>query len=77
MPTGYVKEIAHEKHEPVAQVEHDWDRAKQIVDKEGQHGHWGLVMHVFKNIVKASGMEVNGYHYSKMPDTGHTDEISK
>lgn len=55
MPTPYIEKVAKEKKEPVAQVEQKWDRAKDIASKEGKAENWGLVTHIFQNMVKSSG----------------------
>ena len=50
MPANMVKSVAKKKHKPVSKVEHDWQRAKKIAQKEYGAGHWGAVTHIFENM---------------------------
>ena len=50
MPTGYVKEIAKEKHVPVQKVEQQWQQAKNIAKHQGKSVGYGYITNIFKKI---------------------------
>lgn len=67
MPTGYIKEIAKKKHQPVGQVEQKWQEAKKLAEKSAKHQNknvgYGYVTNIFKNLThtgKKSGGRSKG-----------------
>ena len=62
MPTGYVKDIANKTGRPVASVEKDWAKAKDVVFRKvgrspSRSRNWGLVTHIFQRIVGKKATE--------------------
>lgn len=76
MPAAYVKDIAKKTGRPLASVEKDWARAKEVVlnrigRSEKRSRTWGLITHVFQRIVGKKQREKNE---AAEPTDGEIDE---
>ncbi len=70
MPTAYVKKLATEYNMTVEEVEKEWEKSKEIVDKnypdvdKDSEEYWKLVSSITEKIVKAKAQKKKSYRFT-------------
>lgn len=51
MPTSYIRNIAKETNKSIGEVEHIWNKAKQIASENGEENNYSYITGIFKKIL--------------------------
>jgi hypothetical protein len=76
MPTAYIKKLASEGHGSVESLEKKWDEAKAKALKQGKADNYGLITHIFQQMVGAATVPLEAKQRLAATSTGRWPSTS-